>query len=80
MNTRHHLFHPANAYKDEIGRMFRNLPCFIIRMDIRVHALLHEFGFSPRRPSRDEMLLFINRYLNGECDCVHHEKRGWRDG
>ena len=73
MATRHHLVWPKHWYLTETEKMYRQLPCNIVQLGEEVHKLLHTHGFSPRKPPIGEMKEAINRYIDGDCGCVHHE-------
>ena len=69
MKNRHHIWFPRRDYKTDVERKFRNLPCNIVWIDEKIHRLLHQFTEVPKKPSREEMLMYINYHNKGICSC-----------
>lgn len=70
--NKHHLFWPASAYRSELEYKFRNLPCHIVELNVKVHQLLHETQTPPAKPLAREMLLAVHDHEHGNCPCRYH--------
>ena len=67
--NRHHLWYPRASYRTSIERSFRQLPCNIVWLDERIHALIHASQRPPTKPKHDEMVAAIERHANRQCSC-----------
>lgn len=67
--NRHHLWWPRRDYQTKLERKFRQLPCNIVRMDARVHAILHLVQAPPRKPPVSFMREQVDRHKSKSCAC-----------
>jgi hypothetical protein len=57
----HHLFFPANLYKQGLAKTFRELECNKVRECRNLHDLEHHVFQEPDMPSRETMQAAVER-------------------
>lgn len=69
LTNEHHLFWPRDHYRTPLERAFRNLPCNKVRLDIKLHNLVHSCTKPPTKPSHDDMSEAVRRHHEKLCGC-----------